>query len=359
MNVKLRIALELERMRRRNLKTLHPLEQLFWESTLRCNLNCLHCGSDCHQAAQPDMPLSDFLRVLDEEVIPHTDPHRVMIIVSGGEPTLRADLAEAGRAFQSRCFPWGMVTNGMALTDTLFDRLIDAGLSSMTVSLDGMANDHNWLRGSSRSFDAASHAIQLAVASPIHNTFDVVTCVNSRTIDSLDAIRDYLIELGVTRWRLFTIVPMGRAQTNNELTLTNDQYRKLLDFIATERVRYDQNNTPLLPSYACEGFLGHYEGRVRDHLYHCAAGISIASVLADGSISGCTSVRGHYYQGNIYTHRFWQIWENGFADYRNRQWMKKTEPCCQCNMFRYCEGNGMHLRREDGSLMHCHFKEAI
>ena len=27
----------------------HPLRYLFWEATLRCNLNCLHCGSDCYK----------------------------------------------------------------------------------------------------------------------------------------------------------------------------------------------------------------------------------------------------------------------------------------------------------------------
>ena len=25
----------------------HELNYLFWECTTRCNLNCLHCGSDC------------------------------------------------------------------------------------------------------------------------------------------------------------------------------------------------------------------------------------------------------------------------------------------------------------------------
>lgn len=42
------------------------MRQLFWECTLRCNLHCRHCGSDCKvKAGQQDMPLADFLRVLD------------------------------------------------------------------------------------------------------------------------------------------------------------------------------------------------------------------------------------------------------------------------------------------------------
>ena len=41
-----KLALELWRMREQLMRQEHPLRQLFWECTLRCNLHCLHCGSD-------------------------------------------------------------------------------------------------------------------------------------------------------------------------------------------------------------------------------------------------------------------------------------------------------------------------
>ena len=124
--------------------------------------------------------------------------------------------------------------------------------------------------------------------------------------------------------------------------------RYLLDYIC------DRRKEGLHISYSCEGFMPDYEGEIRDHLFHCMAGVSVASILIDGSISACTSVRGKYYQGNIYKDDFWEVWENGFEPYRNRKWMKQMEPCNNCKLFRYCEGGGMHLRREDGSLMLCH-----
>ena len=64
----------------------HRLDTLFWECTLRCNLSCRHCGSDCRvDPGVADMPLADFLKVLDEEVTPHVDPADVLVIFSGGE----------------------------------------------------------------------------------------------------------------------------------------------------------------------------------------------------------------------------------------------------------------------------------
>lgn len=357
MRKRLQIALWLERLRRRNLKHLHPLQQLFWESTLRCNVHCLHCGSDCIASVEtPDMPAEDFLHVLDTEIIPFMDPHSVFIIISGGEPLMRKDLAEVGRALKQRGFPWGMVTNGLALTQTRFRELCEAGLRSITVSCDGLEADHVWLRQHPLAFEGATRAIRLIAEynqSQIANhqsplSWDVVTCVNQRTIDHLPAIRDMLWSLGVRDWRVFGIDPMGRAVDNPELLLTDDQFRYLMDFIVDER------EAGRHVSYSCEGYLGDYEGRVRDHLYQCAAGISVASILIDGSISACTSIRGKYYQGNIYKDSFHDIWEHGFQPYRDRSWMKKTEPCKDCKAFAFCEGNGMHLRREDGSLMLCH-----
>ena len=293
------------------------------------------------------MPAEDFLRVIDQSVTPHVDPHKVLIIISGGEPLMRKDLAQVGAALKQRGYPWGMVTNGLALTEKRFKELMAAGLRSIAISFDGLELDHNWLRQHPLAFEGATRAIKLAAATP-SLTWDVVTCVNQRTINQLDEMQQYLWSIGVRNWRLITIDPMGRAADNPELLLTPDQHRQLLDYIREKRKQ------GLHISYSCEGFMPDYELEVRDHLFHCAAGVSVASILIDGSISACTSVRGKYYQGNIYKDDFWDVWENGFEPYRNRKWMKKLEPCNNCKLFRYCEGGGMHLRREDGSLMLCH-----
>lgn len=350
-SLKQRVGLELERRLRQNLKQLHPLRQLFWECTLRCNLQCRHCGSDCKmEGFMPDMPAEDFLRVIDEEVTPHVNPHEVMVILSGGEPLMRDDIEDVGRALYRREYPWGMVTNGMLFTEERFRKLYAAGLRSVAVSLDGNEEDHNWMRGHVSSFKNAMRAIRL-LASQERVVWDVVTCVNNRNVQYLTQLKDMLYEAGVRQWRLFTIFPAGRASQHPDLQLPSEKLREVLDFIIACR-----KEGKIHASFACEGFLGAYEGKVRDHLYQCAAGISVASVLIDGSISACTSIRGKYYQGNIYKDRFWDVWEHGFQDYRNRDWMRKGD-CADCKMFRYCEGGGMHLRDEEGNLMLCHLKK--
>ena len=80
------------------------------------------------------MPAEDFLHVLDTEITPHVNPTEVLIIISGGEPLMRKDLAQVGRALMQRGYPWGMVTNGLALTESRFRELTDDGLRSLTIS---------------------------------------------------------------------------------------------------------------------------------------------------------------------------------------------------------------------------------
>ncbi len=347
LSIKQRIALELHRQILKDVAQRHPLRQLFWECTLRCNLRCRHCGSDCKVSAQhPDMPFKDFARVL-ESLKRHYDPHKIMIILTGGEPLVRNDIAECGRAIYDMEFPWGIVSNGMLMTPRKIDSLLSSGLHAATISLDGFEAEHDWMRGVRNSFRNASEAIRILASEPSVR-FDVVTCVNSRNYGSLPEFKEYLISLGLKDWRLFTVFPVGRAASDPEMQLTREQFRGLMEFI-----RHTRKEGRISASYGCEGFLGEYEGEVRDGLFTCNAGLGVASVLSDGSISACASIRSGYHQGNIYQDDFTDVWENRFSIYRDRSWMK-TGPCSECRYFRYCQGNGMHLRDEDGNLILCH-----
>lgn len=346
-----RLAFELFRKIKKNRAKIHELGTLFWECTLRCNVACRHCGSDCHvSASQPDMPVEDFLKVIDM-ITPHVNPHKVMIVFTGGEALVRKDLEICGKELYNRGYPWGIVSNGLLLTRERLDSLLAAGLRSATISLDGFEEAHNWLRRHPRSFEQAVNAICLLAEVPENEiTWDVVTCVNQHNFKDLLLFKRFLIEMGVRRWRIFTIFPVGRAAEVPELQLNDEQFTWLLEFI-----RQCRKEGKIHLNYGCEGFLGNYEGEVRDQLFNCDAGIRTASILIDGSISGCPSIRSHFHQGNIYTDNFMEVWNTRFQSYRNREWAKKGI-CADCTMFRYCEGSGMHLHDDNGNLLFCHYQ---
>jgi len=325
---------------RKNETKLHILNYLFWESTHRCTLKCLHCGSDCKSNSTfPDMPFEDFLNAI-QPLKEHYPKNSITVVIMGGEPLIRKDLAECGKALREHGFRWGIVTNGYAYDENMHIKLISAGMGAITVSLDGLAENHNWLRNNPHSFERAVKAMELIAASPRLN-FDVVTCVHQKNIAELPALKEFLIFKNIKKWRIFTIAPIGRAAENPEMLLTNEQMRQLMDFIAESR----KNDSRINLYFSCESYVGNYEKKVRDSYFFCRAGINIGSVLIDGSISACPNIDRSFAQGNIYKDKLIEIWENRFEVMRNRDWCR-TGICKNCKDFKHCNGGAMHLWNE-------------
>lgn len=324
---------------------IHELNYLFWECTSRCNLSCLHCGSDCSKESSfEDMPLTDFLSALDTI---ESKPVNFTVVITGGEPLLRKDIELCGREIRKRGIRWSMVTNGYLYDQEKHISLLNAGLGALTISLDGLEVTHNWLRNKKNSFSKVDNAISLATSSSRLN-FDIVTCVNKRNIHELQSIFDYLIRKGVKAWRLFTIAPIGRAN-NPDLFLTDFQFKELLDFISLKR---KQKSIDI--KFSCEGYVGQYELKVRDSFFFCRAGINIGSILIDGSISACPNIDRAFSQGNIYRDNFYEIWETKYQSFRNRSWTK-TGQCEKCSDYSYCQGNGLHYwNKNKENVLICH-----
>jgi len=318
---------------------IHELTYLFWECTQRCNLKCLHCGSDCiSDSKNMDMPFEDFLHA----ILPLKDtykPNSITVVITGGEPLLRDDLPKCGKILRENGFRWGIVTNGFAYNSDIHAKLLSAGMGAITLSLDGFEDSHNWLRLNNNSYKKALQALDL-ISSTNRLFYDVVTCVNSKNITELSEFKDLLISKNVKAWRLFTIAPIGRASNNIDLQLTTQQLRQLMDFIAQSRT-----DKRIDIKFSCESYVGEYEKKVRDSYFFCRAGINIASILIDGSISACPNINRHFVQGNIYNDSFLDVWENRFDIMRNRNWTK-TGICLNCKDYKNCNGGAMHLWNE-------------
>lgn len=346
-----RIALELFRSLRKNRAKLHELQTLYWECTSRCNtISRTVAGQDTAPSDRPDMPIADFLKVIDD-ITPHVEPNQVQVIFTGGEPLLRNDLETCGAELSRRGFRWGMVSNGLLLTPERLDSLIAAGMQTITLNLDGFEEAHTWLHRHPQSFEQTLNAICLVVEKP-EVTCTVTTCVHPKNLKDFPLFKDFLIEMGATRWQLSALFPTNPSDAK-ELRLTDAHFTWLLNFI-----RYCRQEGKIHTSYTDEGFLGNYEAEVRDSLFHCQSGITMASIRADGSIAGSPVTPAWLHQGNIYKDSFREVWEQRFEPYRNRKWTRKGA-CAKCKMYRYCEGNDLHLYDENGNLSVCHYLHII
>ena len=343
------------RLFRDNEVKVHELNYLFWECTTRCNLHCRHCGSDCSVLSrEKDMPLPDFLGALDTIPAGHC-PKDFTVVLTGGEPLLRPDIVEAGTEIRRRGFGWGMVSNGWFYDEAMHEKLMGAGMGAMTVSLDGLEASHDWMRGHIGSYERALRAIGIMAAEPRLNA-DVVTCVNKRNLAELPEIHKILSGLGVKQWRLFTIIPIGRAASDPEMHLSDAEFVSVMDFIKQKR----QEGGPMNTTFSCEGYLGRYEEKVRDVRYFCHAGVNIASILIDGRICACPNIdRDAFSQGSIYEDDFYDVWEHRFQAFRDRSWAR-TGSCATCREWRNCLGNGMHnWHGTPRGLLQCHYHKTL
>ena len=293
------------------------------------------------------MSVEDFAKVLDD--IKERNPVKnLTVCITGGEPLVRSDLEDAGKEIVKRGFHWGIVTNGLLFSKERFVSLLNAGMTSLSFSLDGFENQHNYLRQHPESFEKVVSAIKMVIGFqkkyPGRIVYDIITCVHRGNLQTLREFRDFLIEMGVERWRIFSIFPEGRAR-ENDLSLNPDEYRSLMDFIAETRSYKNQNGKSIHLNYSCEGYLGKYELKVRDYFFFCRGGISIGSVWCNGNVGACLSVRSpDLIQGNVYEEKFMDIWNNRFERMRNRNWMKIGK-CAGCKKWKHCMGNGMHLHQ--------------
>ncbi len=332
---------------------VHDLLYLFWEATRQCNLSCRHCGSDCTSDGHPGLPADRVLSVF-AGIASRYRPQDIVVVITGGEPLVRPDLVEICEGISAMGFHLGMVTNGISLTPKVAERLLSAGMTNVVVSLDGPAQAHDWLRNRKGAFDRACRAIRALVDVGMPSV-EAITCATPKSLERLEETYEIVKGLGAHAWRVFNIFPAGRAVGNPDLILTGEQIARLVAEVARLRARGQREG--LLVNLSEEGYLGwDYEGQVRDQPYFCRAGINIAGILADGTISACPNLPDWMAQGNIAEDDFGDVWEKGFRIFRDRSWTKQGD-CITCPMWRVCRGNSLHLwQSPDGGPAWCHYE---
>ncbi|MEI6521037.1 MAG: radical SAM protein [bacterium] len=333
--------------------SVHDLDYFFWESTLKCNLTCRHCGSDCTRDSQMPELSADKVMSVFHDIANNYDAKRIMVAVTGGEPLMRGDLFEILAEVSTLGFPCGMVTNGLMVTEKVVENCMQTGMRTVSVSLDGLEYSNNWLRNHPDAYTRAINAIRLLLSVRQFDMVEVITCVHPGNINELPRMYNLLREMGVQGWRIFSIFSKGRAVQQDGLVTSSELLKRTLQFIKEKRAA-----NPAWPLIYCEeGFLGcEWEREVRQSPYYCGAGINIASLLCDGSYSACPSLSRQWIQGHVDELTFHEAWETRYQQMRNRKWMK-NDFCADCRQWGNCQASSLHLWDwEQHQPQVCHYR---
>ena len=313
------------------------LRHLFLELTLRCNEHCFHCGSSCEYTGDEKLSVSDYERIL-KEVRENFDISRILLCITGGEPLLRKDFFEIMTMAKDLGYKWGMTSNATLITEETAHKLKEAGMRTISVSIDGLEETHDELRGMKGGYRRAMEGIGNLIEEGGFDAIQVTTVINHRNIDQLDELFRIMDRLDIDSWRVINLEPIGRALLRPELMCTKDDYIRLFDFIKEKR----QQGYPLC--YGCSHWLGtDYEAEVRDWYWQCNAGVHTASIMANGDIGACLDIerRKETIQGNVFTDSFTDVWNNRFEIFR-RNIAEESETCRNCVHKRFCRGDARH-----------------
>lgn len=272
-----------------------------WEITLKCNLACSHCGSRAGQARSHELSTEealDLVRQLAEVGIKE-------VTLIGGEAFLRPDWLEIATAINQADMRCTLTTGGYGITLETARKMKQAGIATVSVSVDGLEATHDRLRGRQGSwkyaFQTMGHLRQVGIP------FGCNTQINRLTAPEVPRLYEHIREAGAKAWQIQLTVPMGNAADQAEILLQPYELLDLYPMLATVAQRAYQEGVQVQPGNNI-GYYGPYErllrGRGKDDEWTfwqgCAAGLSTLGIEADGAIKGCPSLpTAAYTGGNI------------------------------------------------------------
>ena len=129
----------------------YKLDTVVWEITLKCQLDCLHCGSKADLSKRPNELSTEEALALIEQL---SDLQCRRIVLSGGEPFLRQDWPILAQRIMDLGIILGFITNGFSIGDKEIDILLRIKPNAVSFSIDGKNSEtHDYFRGRKGVFD--------------------------------------------------------------------------------------------------------------------------------------------------------------------------------------------------------------
>ncbi len=283
-----------------------------WETTLRCDLACVHCGSRAFRARPDELDTPEALGLVEQ--MAELGVREVSLI--GGEAYLRDDWLEIIHAIRERGMIASLTTGGLGLTEDMARRARAAGLTAASVSIDGLEPVHDAVRAVEGSYRAALRALEALSQAGVRITAN--TQLHRANLPTLEELFEILADRGIKGWQVQITVAMGRAAELPQLLLEPFQMLELMPLLAHLKLRADERGILFWPGNNV-GYFGPHEHTLRGHqpLGHsssCAAGRFTLGIESNGDIKGCPSLpTSEYVGGNVREHSLRDIWQRSSA----------------------------------------------
>jgi len=310
--------------------------------TYRCQNNCLHCyAKGPHETRELTTEQWRLvLRKLYEAQIP-------AVSFTGGEPTLREDLADLVAATQSIGLVSGLITNGRRLSDKGYaERLYRAGLDFVQITLESNRPEvHERMTRAPGSWKETVEGIRSCLGLGLYVTTN--TTLSPYNVDHALELVHFLKELDVVNFAMNALIYSGRGEdVEKDFVLPRETLRRALDEVKHEAFLLGMSFNWYSPTRYCElnpvtmGLGAKF----------CSACRTNMAVEPDGTVLPCQS----WFKsvGNILADPWDKIWNHELCVYiRKRGWLEQEEKCRECDWRTIC-GAACPLEAEKKRILH-------
>ncbi len=321
---------------------------------------------------EPDELTTQEIKDLIDDIAGFSDP---VLILTGGEPLLRNDIFEIAVYASKRLSRVVLSTNGTLLTPEIAAKLKSAGISRVSISLDGAnAETHDDFRQVEGAFEGSLRGIEVLKSAGLE--FQINSTITRQNVGEVEEIYNLARELGAKALSIFMLVPTGRGKEIEETELPPDEYERVLNWICDRQVEVEELGEELFMRPTCAP---HYfrimrqrakeggkvpkmkYGRLESLTKGCLGGTAFAFISRKGEVYPCGYLPAK--AGSIRESSFKSIWEDSkvFKDLRDP---KKLEGKCGiCEYKTVCGGCRARAYSQHGDYLaeepYCSYTPAL
>jgi radical SAM protein with 4Fe4S-binding SPASM domain len=279
--------------------------------TEACNLDCIHCYSDCNRRDRAaELSAKEWRSCLNDAL----DDGVIKVFFEGGEPLVRPDFLSLVKYTARRALVY-VRTNGTLLTESVARNLKTAGAATVCVDILGArAKTHDAMTGVPGSFDLACAAVGHLLRAELPVIMTIL--LNRMNMSEIQAYLQLAVTLGVSKVSLLRLYPLGRARRRwSDLALGLDEMMAVISALkkppGLELMHSWHPNDP-----------------------NCCW--QNAAIRADGHAIGCPYLREYVDYGDVRKQGFRQTWDHPV--YRSLRTTPVDPHCLDCSTTQLSSG---------------------
>lgn len=291
-------------------------ELVVLELTHKCPLKCKHCFVNA--GVGPNMDKTKLLDTLYEL----TERGVQCIQLTGGEPFAYPYIEEVIDFLISKNIRIQITTSGFIFNkkvQRILDKITMRG-SLVQISLDGLENEHNEIRGDYLAFQKAMKFIKECINKEI--TVVVATCIIDQRMEDIEHLMVDLRDRGVSLHRIGGISNQGRATENN--VSSNFSFGKINQIINYLKEKYETDTFKV----------GGFEDIDCNKEMNCGAGFRVIKISPLFIISPCPMMQLSI--GDLYEESMEDIFRRNSQIFLNLR-RPFDDTCKNCNLVEDCK----------------------